>query len=97
MSQGPRDKGLDEVKKLGHDTLSRRHGPYLHRALNDDRYLVGALCEVRGDSEAVYLEHGAVLSRWFVEPDKRDQTNQIPTTPHDLGPTIFLLQARQIP
>ena len=34
---------------------------------------VGARCEGEGDSEAVYLVGGSVLSLWFVEPNKRDR------------------------
>ena len=48
--------------------------------------VLGRLVQGEGNSGAVYLVCGSVMSLWFVEPnkrtDQRDQINQIPATRH---------------
>jgi hypothetical protein len=45
---------------------------------------LGSLGVGEGDSEAVYLVRGSVLSLSFVEPTKRDQMDQLPATRREM-------------
>jgi hypothetical protein len=67
-----------------------RPGPCLHRTSNDDRCLVGALCEGRAiQRQSIWCAGLAGLSRssnHTHEPDLRNQMDQIPATRREMGP-----------